>query len=112
METLPLPASLAPWRVAEVTRLRAAIAECVPDASGVRRWQTNGKCVPAHVFRDAFLTCSPAQEAAEQAEVSLFLAEYRRSARAPSAEERCEARAAFGRGVRVVDVLSGRRYTT
>lgn len=57
-----------------------------------------------------------ATEAARDAQTTAFLAEYRRAqaARTPEqiAEERFEARAAFGPGVNVVNVFTGEGYRT
>ena len=51
--------------------------------------------------------------AAYTEEGRIAMAEYRaRQSRTPSEEERFEARAAFGAGVEVVDIISGRSYTT
>lgn len=54
-----------------------------------------------------------ATEAASDEQARAFIAEYRlNQPTEPSAEERFEARAAFGPGETVVDIFSGRRFTT
>jgi len=104
-----------PWRKAEIDRLRAKFeADTFATADGALRWKTNpDSVIPVHVFRDACLIPTDAHVAAREANTAEFLAEYRRQqAATPSAEERFEARAAFGEGVEVVDVISGRRFVT
>lgn len=49
--------------------------------------------------------------AARDADVAAAIAEYRANYRGPSEEELSEARAAFGAGTQVVNVLTGHRYT-
>lgn len=48
---------------------------------------------------------------ARAADTAAFIAEYRANYRGPSEEERAEARAEFGAGARVVNVLTGHCYT-
>ena len=50
--------------------------------------------------------------AAYDREISAFLAAYRAADRGQSAEVRAGARAAHGPGVELVDVVTGRRWTT
>ena len=52
---------------------------------------------------------SAATRAAREAEVKADLESYRAARRAPSAAEMAEMRAAFGKGVAVVDVLTGEK---
>lgn len=112
----PLPAKFSPWQTKEVERLRAQMtsAEHAVEVEGVLRWKSNDAVVPRFVYDEAFVVCPPEQGAAYDTETSRFISKYRASqaARAPSAEEQFEMRAAFGPGVDVVDVLSGRRHRT
>lgn len=85
----------------------------------VWRWRSNDQVPPEDVIEVAReLGLITAEEAiasdAERArEMRAFLAEYRRlQSPTPSAEEQFEMRAAFGPGETVIDVLSGRRWTT
>ena len=104
------------------TRERARHVEMVRDdatiVNGVVRWKSNGRVPFADCLEDAIAggvagIDLAACAAARDADTTAFLAEYRRNQPAePSAEERFEARAAFGEGVEVVDVLSGRRFRT
>lgn len=84
----------------------------------VLRWHSNDRVPPADVIAawqvdDA---TRAACDAARDAELAAFLADYRqaRDARTPEqrAEERAEARAAHGPGVELVDVLTGERFRT
>ena len=52
-----------------------------------------------------------ATEAARAAEVAKELESYRASKRPHSAEETAEMRAAFGRGTKVTDILTGETFT-
>jgi hypothetical protein len=85
---------------------------------GVARWDTNDRCLfedAAEYYRDAhgLPIDLDAQVAAKTSEDAAAIAAYVRNQPAiPSAEERYEMEAAFGPGVKVVDVFSGRTYTT
>jgi hypothetical protein len=79
------------------------------------RWQSNHHCVPHDCLQLAVIL-GVADEAylettrvAERAETQAFLAAYRANQGPMSAEERAEARAAFGPGEVIVDVITGRR---
>ncbi|MCP1674561.1 hypothetical protein J2T57_001663 [Natronocella acetinitrilica] len=100
----------------ESERLAASLADgaCIED--GVMRWESNNNVVPEDVARFAAYLGHPidldASRAARDADLKVLLEAYRRAAPHDSAEARFERRAAFGPGVEVVDVLSGRRYRT
>lgn len=88
-------------------------------AGGVWRWRVNDACpfddLLAAMERRGLVTLDERVQTGlqRQRDTAAFLAEYRRRQPAePTSEERAEARAAFGSGEEVVDVLSGRRYTT
>ena len=103
------------WQAETVARLRAEMSsdEDSYTLDGVRHWRSNDAIIPPHVFKDAFLVCPKAQQDAYDKDLAAFVKAYRkRQPRRPSAEERFEARAAFGPGVQVVDVFSGRKFTT
>jgi hypothetical protein len=104
-----------PWEIEAEARLRAKILAEVPDSKGVRRWSSNGKVIPHWTFEDAGMECPPAQKVAHEEESAEFIRRYceqQAKRGGPSDEERYEARAAFGPGVELVDVFSGRRWTT
>jgi len=120
---LPLPDADREWRTdgpgrwlferAQALRLRTDLATRTRWVGDALRWTSNDAVVPLDVFRDAMVVPPRGQAAARDAHVSAFLADYRRRQPAtPSAEEALELRAAFGPGETVVDVLSGRRWTT
>lgn len=107
----------------EAIRLAASIRNDATITDGVIRWNSNGRVPPMDVVAFAahlntigslHQTVSvDASAAARDAETSAFLAEYRAArANGPTAEERFEARAAFGPGVDLVDVVTGRKWRT
>ncbi len=84
------------------------------DGGKTWRWCSNDSVIMLDVCRDYGIPCdTKAQEAARNGYVDAFLAEYRASQPAtPSAEEQYEMRAAFGPGKTIVDVITGRKFTT
>jgi len=82
----------------------------------VVRWNSNDR-VPFDDMLQEFLqaglidrqTLVNSNEA-RRVETAQFLANYRANYRGPSEEERFEARAAFGPGARVVNVITGHEY--
>jgi hypothetical protein len=78
------------------------------------RWNTNNRPCPLHACKDYGIPCDPeAQQAAIDTHMDAFIAEYRATQPAvPSLEEQHEMRAAFGPGKEIVDVITGRRFTT
>ncbi len=99
----------------DALRMRAQLqdpAEAYMDGA-VRRWVSNDRCVPRSCFGDALMALPQAQADAIQKETAAFLAEYRASQPdQPSNDERRAARAAHGPGVVIVNVVTGRRFTT
>lgn len=84
---------------------------------GVMRWTSNGRVPPADIVTLAASIFEAVDvEACDKArdeETQAFLAEYRRNNDRPAtAEERFEMRAAFGPGVEVVNMITGRRTQT
>lgn len=89
--------------------------ELLIDGSGVGRWGPSGQVVPADcaallvALRLAPGLDEAATADARQAQTRAFIEEYRAAQPAePSAEELSEMRAAFGRGARVVNVITDR----
>ena len=78
------------------------------------RWSSNDQFISVDTCRNYGIPCDEAaQEAARDAQVEAFVEEYRRNrADEPDDERRFEARAAFGPGVELVNVITGRRWTT
>jgi hypothetical protein len=81
------------------------------------RWNSNDR-VPFDDMLECFqslgwITLQERENSARarDADTAAFLAEYRANYRGPSEEERAEARAEFGAGTTVVNVLTGHRYT-
>ncbi len=121
MKFNPIPATnkygrpLHSFDVNEAERLRAELSDSAlaREVDGVYYWIPSGNIVPPSVFEEAYVECPESHRAAYEAFLTNFAREYRRrQPSVPSDEERFEARAAFGAGVEVVDVLSGRRFTT
>ena len=83
----------------------------------VYRWKSNGQIPPADAIVDYGIDNLPnfnaeTHTATRKSEDAAFFARYReaqRKAGPPSEERLAEMRAAFGTGVTVVDVISGRR---
>ena len=86
------------------------------DDAGVIRWTSNGRVVPEDIAALAVHIGLPvnvvACDATRSVELRAFLAAYRANDRGPSEEERFEARAAFGPGVELVNVVTGRKWRT
>jgi predicted dehydrogenase len=86
--------------------------------SGVARWISNDQTIPLDAVSTFFITETPGFDldkhtTAYHRELSEFLTAYRTmQPPTPTAEERYEARAAFGPGKVVVNVVTGRKYTT
>jgi len=90
----------------------------VDPATGLVRWKM-GNPVPKDIvvaWNDVGLLGdfdTARAVTAYDTELDLFFAAYRANQPSePSAEQRFEARAAHGPGVEIVDVISGRRFTT
>jgi hypothetical protein len=83
---------------------------------GEFRWRSNGAVVPPSCWSESRMAdpMPENQQAERDAEVTAFLAEYRAAAagRPVSAEQRAEERAAFGPGVKLVNVITGETHTT
>lgn len=107
--------SLSLFDVREAERLRAQMTDpaSAREEEGVYYWVESGNIIPPSVFEDAFVDCPESHKAAYEAFLKAFAKAYRkRQPKRPSAEEHFEARAAFGPRVKVVDVISGRKFTT
>lgn len=97
----------------EMTNIRRTFFQDTTLAEGVYRWKSNGAIPPADVLECvADLIAEPVLAECERVrdqETQAFLAEYRRTKKAPGREELAEMRAAFGTGTEVVNVITGRR---
>lgn len=93
-------------------------SEMFVDGRGIHRWKSNRQVPPSEII--ALLDLSheqvTAHNEARAQDFDAFAVEYRRmrSQRTPEqiAEERAEARAAHGPGVKLVNILTGETYTT
>jgi len=87
------------------------------DGGATWRWKSNGQYCPLDTVVEHGIPCHPvAQEECRSKQVQEFLVEYRaRMANRTSeqiAEADASARAAFGPGVELVNVVTGRTWTT
>lgn len=82
------------------------------EGKQVWRWKSNNR-IPFEDMLQSWDVSNLAHHAVVRAdELHSFLQEYRANQGEPSQEERYEMRAAFGEGVEVIDVFSGRRTRT
>ena len=89
---------------------------------GAVRWNSNGQCLPKDCVQDLLdanlITVATAERTNDMREIELieFFQEYRAAQKNRSAEqiaeERAMARGAMGAGVRMVNIITGERYTT
>jgi len=81
-------------------------------------WNSNDRAVPADIaatwHTDGLITTRQhdATTTLRERQTHEFLARYRATGAEPTDEERFEMRAAFGEGVTVIDILSGREHHT
>jgi hypothetical protein len=102
-------------RLSEIEALwNRILDQSYADTAGNRRWISNRKLIPTWVLTiDACLVAPKFHQMQFDIEQDKAIEAYRASQPAqPSAEEMFEMRAAFGEGVEVVDVITGRRVTT
>jgi hypothetical protein len=113
---LDVPTGLRPWQVNDVARKRVTLADesrhhVGPD--GLPRWNSNNKLIPPWVFEEAFVEAPVGHLDAYNADSEAFFQQLRAEPPRPlSDEQRFEMRAAFGPGVTVVDILTGRKTET
>lgn len=93
------------------------MGEAYTDDGKVWRWTSNDAACPLDSAESYGIPVNvEAQRAARDAELSAFAERYRKAQakRTPEqvAEERAMARAAHGRGVKLVNVFTGETYTT
>ena len=99
---------------AEKEVLRAveeATNEATVEADGAIRWTESGNYIPDDFCEmleyAGFNFSREATRAARDAQTAKRIAEYRKSRRGMSEEEIFEARAAFGKGTTIVDIITG-----
>ena len=85
------------------------------EEDGAAKWITNGRYLPADVvekliFAGADFFSAEATEAKREAQTAAFLDSYRKNHR-KTAEERMEIQAAFGKGTKVMNVITGEIIT-
>ena len=103
--------------VADDDKARQRFTEDATVTAGVVRWKSNRAVPPADILAQWAGLKLPFDLArsteAQELDTAAFVKEYRKRApRRASAEERYEMRAAFGRGAKVVNVITGRMTRT
>jgi hypothetical protein len=107
-----IPANVQAWKIEQANRLRDKFETDAYFANGALRWKSNGRPVPATCFAEAFATPDALQVEIEKSETRAFLDAYRRNPPPITDEDRFEARAALGRGVDVVNIVTGQTFRT
>ena len=83
------------------------------NANGGAFWNSNGNYLPAdcaEILSHTDFTFSMEETArARKAQNAAFLDNYRKNYKGPTAEERMEMEAAFGKGTTVVNVITGKK---
>lgn len=83
---------------------------------GVLRWKSNGRVPFDDVLEKVFRMHPELNytkcKAARDADNAAFFSEYRKNYKGPSDEERFEARAAFGPGKEITNIITGHRWKT
>jgi len=87
------------------------------DSNGIVRWKSNGSVPPQDVLdewsRAGFFFDNAASQKAREKDFRAFVSQYRKNKLdIPNDEQKAEMRAAFGPGVKVVNILTGRKTTT
>lgn len=98
----------------EVKRaVEQANTEATVESDGAIHWNSNGSYLMDDFCEKLEYAGYPFSRSAtrekREAQVARELAEYRASRHGPTAEERAEMQAAFGKGTTVVNVLTGER---
>ena len=83
------------------------------DENGAASWKSNGRAIPSDCAEKLSWTTLDfsleATAAKRDEETARSLENYRRNYTGPTAEERMEMEAAFGKGITVLDIISGAR---
>lgn len=98
------------WKSRRIEEGRARFLDGSYEADGVFYWNKSGRPIPVDFFADHLIEMSEFQQPACEKATKAFFAEYRKNYKGPSDEERFEARAAFGPGVEIVNVITGTSY--
>lgn len=100
----------------EAVRLVGEFETAATVTDGIVRWNSNNRVPPTEVLdlwaRQGFEFAYWGSVKVRDRETTQFLADYRANYQSPSDEERIEARAAHGRGVVLVNAITGKKYVT
>ena len=98
------------WKKNAEEEVKKAVAQAdekaTVDEDGAVRWKSNGRCLMDDFCEKLEYAGYPFSREAQNEE---SIAEYRRNHRGLSGEALAEARAAFGEGATVVNILTGER---
>lgn len=92
--------------------------QCNIDATGVYRWKRTNNVVPGDILKNVGLSEAVlmVNDEARNEQITKSILEYREAQRNRGPEEitqqRAEACAAMGSGVEMVNVITGKHYTT
>ena len=100
----------------EAERLLAQRDNIAVEADGAAKWISSGNYLPADVvekltFAGADFFSAVATAAKQDAQNAAFLDSYRKNYKGPTAEERMEMEAAFGKDTTVVNIITGKKTT-
>ena len=100
----------------EAQRLLDQADKIEVEDDGAAKWKTNGSYLPADVvekltFAGATWFSPEATEAKRETQIAKELEAYRGNHRGLDAEMLAEARAAFGEGTTICDVITGEKIT-
>ena len=100
----------------EVQKAVAQVADMDIDEYGVARWKSNGNCPPDDFLEKleyAGVSIIDYERTREESErqTAASIAAYKANRKPMTEEELFEARAAFGAGTVIVDVITGERIT-
>lgn len=104
------------WETKDAERMRESLKSDAYLFAGIMRWKSNDRIPPVEILEYAeylgynidLAKCKRIQDK----EIQAFLEQYREACNGPSEEERMEARAVHGPGVTLVNIVTGKRWTT
>ena len=107
------------WREREKLEMRKSFQENhYVDEAGVIRWKTNhivpfdDKLVANDISLEQRLLCKAVRDAEDTASIEHYQRAQARRSQSQINEQRAEARAAYGPGQEIVNILTGERFLT
>ena len=107
------------WKKNAEEEVKRAIAQAEAKATveedGAIRWIESGNYLPDDFCEKleyaGFTFSRKATQAARNAQSAAFLEAYRKNTKGMSEADKTEARAAFGKGTTIVDIITGEKIT-